>query len=453
MNERAVVPRCGGSGTALRVADHGPRQMHNRPQERRPGRGSRSLPASVALLAAACLLGCSVATTGTLQGVLVRGRLAQGPEIQEVRVVRSGSTRTTGLGMTVRGGDVVSTGPDARAVMDFDGEWEVILEPGSQARISSLWLDRGRAIVRKLVERARRVFKVENQHSAAGASGTIYVISVEENGAMQVSVLEGEVTVEPKNRVWDPGLYSGNTVRYGPLEQGLIPADGDPQRMAPMSREEAGAIRRTIEEVARAITIEIPDVRGRAEGEAREILAAAGLVVGRVDRRMSGQVPPGAVLSQSPEPGRSVRAGTPVSLVVEEASLEVPGLVGRPVDEAIEVLAGLDLRVDVVEQEERGRPPGTVIAQSPRAGSRMRPGTQVTLTVAQAPALCEVPRLLQATEEQARAILEERGLRAGQVGHMGFGDRVTAQEPRAGTRIECDQPVSFTIGTIGKDRG
>lgn len=62
--------------------------------------------------------------------------------------------------------------------------------------------------------------------------------------------------------------------------------------------------------------VEVPDVRGLPEPEAREALRSAGLRVGEVDYQTGTSTPLGGVAAQSIAPGDSVEAGTAVRITI-----------------------------------------------------------------------------------------------------------------------------------------
>lgn len=140
----------------------------------------------------------------------------------------------------------------------------------------------------------------------------------------------------------------------------------------------AGATVRAAEQVVLLVSTgpartTAPDVAGMTEEDARARLEEAGLTVGS-----RSQVPddaaPGTVVGQHPEPGEAVAEGSAVDLAVSGGASAgtVPGVLGRPVDEAVLVLAeaGFPARVE----ESLGAPFGYVVAQT-------TDGAEVVLTV------------------------------------------------------------------------
>src|SRR5690606_41360788 len=69
-----------------------------------------------------------------------------------------------------------------------------------------------------------------------------------------------------------------------------------------------------------------------------------------------------------------------------DAGVAVPALVGRSADDAQRQLRERGLEVaEVIELPHPDRPAGVVIAQSPLAGQRLRPGGRVSLGVSSGP--------------------------------------------------------------------
>ncbi|MGO0576401.1 Stk1 family PASTA domain-containing Ser/Thr kinase [Ornithinimicrobium panacihumi] len=127
--------------------------------------------------------------------------------------------------------------------------------------------------------------------------------------------------------------------------------------------------------------VEIVDVTGRGEQEARDILSGAGLTVEVApDRVFSDEIPEGAVVSQEPGPGQ-VERGTTVRLVISKGQelVEVPSVVSRQFGTAEAELTELGLVV--VREDIRGGFFGTVREQSIEPGTEVPKGTEIVLGV------------------------------------------------------------------------
>lgn len=129
----------------------------------------------------------------------------------------------------------------------------------------------------------------------------------------------------------------------------------------------------------------VPDVAGKSVDDARKALEAAGFTVGEATPEASDK-PAKTVLRQTPDAGTSAKRGSIVRLVIAEpAGIEVPKFTGLYLGKAKLAIEAAGLKVGAVkrvEHAERGE--GYVLKQTPVAGEKVPPGTEVEL-VAVAP--------------------------------------------------------------------
>ncbi|NYD58490.1 serine/threonine-protein kinase [Nocardioides marinisabuli] len=155
----------------------------------------------------------------------------------------------------------------------------------------------------------------------------------------------------------------------------------------------------------------VPELAGRTLEEARSALAEVELEVGRVKERFSETVPDDQVVRSTPGPGKELRPGAAVDLVVSKGRkpVNVGDWVGEPADEAQRTLERKGLVVqrneDVFSDDVAA---GDVVAQEPTGGTLFK-GDTVTLTVSKGPELVEVPGVRAQGVDAARAQLESLG--------------------------------------------
>jgi serine/threonine-protein kinase len=129
--------------------------------------------------------------------------------------------------------------------------------------------------------------------------------------------------------------------------------------------------------------VRVPDLVGESQTAAEAALTSAGLEVGTVSSRVSGQSP-GSVLAQSPRGGASLPSGSKVNLTVAQAPSEVvvPSVVGEDEARAAAALgaAGLTPKIVTARTSEPSQV-GVVLKQRPSGGAHARKGATVTLTV------------------------------------------------------------------------
>ena len=93
-----------------------------------------------------------------------------------------------------------------------------------------------------------------------------------------------------------------------------------------------------------------------------------------------------------------------------------------------------------------GPRPGSVIAQSPEAGTMVAPGATITLTLAVGRAGRLVPTIVGLTVDRAVAKLRAAGLQLGQVtAHGSAGTPIARQVPLAGTRAPRGSAVAVSL--------
>jgi serine/threonine-protein kinase len=133
--------------------------------------------------------------------------------------------------------------------------------------------------------------------------------------------------------------------------------------------------------------LSVPQLVGSpSQRQAELILEQNGLIVGHT-AVLPDEQPAGTVLAQSPEAGQQVSRGEGVSLLVSSGPLLqtrlMPDLRGRSLDDARALVGrmGLVLR-RVMETTAQGAVPGSVLAQSLGAFTRVAAGCELNLTVA-----------------------------------------------------------------------
>ncbi len=130
--------------------------------------------------------------------------------------------------------------------------------------------------------------------------------------------------------------------------------------------------------------VTVPDVVGLAQAEADTVITSALLALGAVTQMYSDTVSTGDVVSQLPAAGTSVLPGTAVNLDVSKGPepVIVPDVVGMTQLAADSAITNALLAVGAVTQMYSAAVIyGSVISQSPVAGTPVIPGSGVDLTV------------------------------------------------------------------------
>ena len=202
--------------------------------------------------------------------------------------------------------------------------------------------------------------------------------------------------------------------------------------------------------------VDVPNVVGLPFAQARERLQEAELEARRFD--VFSEEPPGTVVAQDPAAGEQAARDSAVRVNVSRGTgrVEVPDVVGRTADEAGSILreAGLEANVFRVPSDEAE---GTVVAQSPAAGSEIARGESVRINVsngegAEQPADEEVPDVVGLPEAEAVGQLEEGGftvrIRREETTDETEDGVVLRQEPAGAETAERGSEVAITVAEL-----
>jgi beta-lactam-binding protein with PASTA domain len=127
----------------------------------------------------------------------------------------------------------------------------------------------------------------------------------------------------------------------------------------------------------------VPSVLGLTLPEATEKLKQAGYTLKVGDAVAHESVPKDAVVSQDPNPDAEVKKGETVTVQLSSGPGEaaVPKLVGFPIGKAQKELEKLGFKPTVRWVELAETPTMVVLSQKPAAGEKVKPGSEVQLTV------------------------------------------------------------------------
>ena len=194
---------------------------------------------------------------------------------------------------------------------------------------------------------------------------------------------------------------------------------------------------------------DVPNVVQRTVEDATENITKAELTLGAVTEEHSETVDAGKVISQFPAPDTQLRRDTAVNLVVSlgPAPVEVPSVVGKSEDEAVQLLeeAGLTAQVLPDRVNSREIPDGSVAVQTPASGLVDR-GSAVTLTVSKGPVMVQVPNVVRQSPDTARAQLEGLGFQV-QISELlgGLLGIVQSQDPSGGSMAPEGSVITLRV--------
>lgn len=196
----------------------------------------------------------------------------------------------------------------------------------------------------------------------------------------------------------------------------------------------------------------VPQVSGLSLTAAGDALGQAGLRPATA-QVFSETVPAGRVVGTDPPVGHRVRHGSTVTIDLSKGPqlFNVPKLAGRTEAEARKLLAQAHLTAGSVDQtyDDHVRA-GRVIESQPPAGSALRRGQPVDLTISKGPPPIEVPDLRGSSQAAAQAQLSSLGLQSDvqqQTSDVFPAGVVIGQDPPAGDTLLPGGTVTLVVSS------
>ena len=196
---------------------------------------------------------------------------------------------------------------------------------------------------------------------------------------------------------------------------------------------------------------ELPNVVGLHVDDAVRRLREAGFDGTQGEARYHATAPEGVVLEQTPPGGSRQPRGEVATLATSKGQLEseVPRVIGLTRRQAQAALQNAGLELGDVRLRESGAPRGEVIAVDPVAGTVVPTPSTVRLTVSTGPSTIDMPDVTGQPYPQARAFLEQLGLRPQPPAFDSTSYMpeftVLAQSPQEGARVAPGATVSLVV--------
>ncbi|MEU6774444.1 Stk1 family PASTA domain-containing Ser/Thr kinase [Streptomyces sp. NPDC046759] len=195
----------------------------------------------------------------------------------------------------------------------------------------------------------------------------------------------------------------------------------------------------------------VPPLLAKTEAQARDRLKAAGLEVGQIKREYNDTVQRGTVIGTDPISGARIRDHDSVTLTISlgPQTVSVPDVQGRPLADARARLKAAGLEPGMVTREfSEDVDNGSVIATTPRAGTRRHAGSAIALTVSKGSPI-DVPDVTGDDPADARKALTDAGLKVviapEQVNSDADKGKVARQSPGTGSQAAEGDTVTLTL--------
>ena len=199
-------------------------------------------------------------------------------------------------------------------------------------------------------------------------------------------------------------------------------------------------------------TIAIPDVTGQTVAEAKETLKKANFEIGEEKTEASEKVEEGRIIRTDPDAGTGRKEGTKINLVVSSGkqSFQLSNYIGR---KSTDVIAELKQKkvpenlIKIEEEESSESEAGTVLRQSPAAGTTydLSKASTITLTVAKKVTSVAMPSYIGSSLEFTKNNLvqivgiKEANIEVVEVSTAPDGTAegtVVEQSPKAGEKVD-----------------
>lgn len=165
-------------------------------------------------------------------------------------------------------------------------------------------------------------------------------------------------------------------------------------------------------------------------------------------------VPAGNVISQSPAAGTVVPVGSGVNITVSEGPLPVvvPVATGQTQAAARIIIMNQGLVIGTVTQQpSTTAPSGSVISESPVAGTSLNVGSAVNLVISTGPPTVAVPNIVGTTQAAASTAITGAGLVVGTVTQQASSTvtsgSVISQSPTPATQVNPGSAVNIVVST------
>ncbi len=195
----------------------------------------------------------------------------------------------------------------------------------------------------------------------------------------------------------------------------------------------------------------VPNVVGMTFDRASRALQSAGFTAVEGEQRFHRVVAPGVVLQQDPPADSRQKRGVEVRLAVSagQRSAEVPQVTGLTEQAARVALANAGFELGPITRVNSDQPRGMVVMSDPPPGEQAELPASVTLVVSEGPAVIIAPDLTGRTLAESRSLLEQIGLRVGNVARDTSSiypeNTIISQVPGGGQPVTAGGTVNVVV--------
>ncbi|MEE8737949.1 MAG: Stk1 family PASTA domain-containing Ser/Thr kinase [Bifidobacterium sp.] len=195
-------------------------------------------------------------------------------------------------------------------------------------------------------------------------------------------------------------------------------------------------------------SVNVPDVSGKSQDDARAALKDAGFKVGTsMQTEDSATVAKDDVTRTDPAAGQSIPVGSTILLYISSGMTKVPdGLVGQPQNTVVNNLQQLGFSVTVMQENSDTVAKGSVTRVDPASGTSVQQRSAITIYVSQGKKQVQVPTTIvlgTTTYAQAQEILKGFTITTTNQ-NPNATDIVTAMSPSGGQTVDEGSTITLT---------
>ena len=205
--------------------------------------------------------------------------------------------------------------------------------------------------------------------------------------------------------------------------------------------------------------VQIPDLVNKTQDEAEQIVKDLKLKLVVKSEEYNENVEEGKIISQDPayQENYTIKEHSEISVVISKGTetVEVPDVVGKTREEAEKLLKDAGLVAEITEENDEKVEAGIVLSQDIEDGETVNKGSTVKLVVSKGSAIVnvEVPSLVGKTEQEARNLLTEAGLKVNVVNDEDESKNdgvVLRQSKDAGTEVQEGTTITITVNKVSE---
>ena len=205
--------------------------------------------------------------------------------------------------------------------------------------------------------------------------------------------------------------------------------------------------------------VQIPDLVNKTQDEAEQIVKELKLKLVVKSEEYNENVEEGKIISQDPayQENYTIKEHSEISVVISKGTetVEVPDVVGKTREEAEKLLKDAGLVAEITEENDEKVEAGIVLSQDIEDGETVNKGSTVKLVVSKGSGIVnvEVPSLVGKTEQEAKNLLTEAGLKVNVVNDEDESKNdgvVLRQSKDAGTEVQEGTTITITVNKVSE---